>query len=135
MQKKFLRTSILTLVMGLSLLTASHAMDPDPESQSPNLRTINARIKTYQYESTKCQTRLALLQLTGADAKTGGYRGQSFIGPITGLFHDREKSKHGGWKSSLTGIHVPGCLACETLDSTVSAMVRDQKVYDARDFQ
>ena len=134
MQKKFLRTSVLTLVMGLSLLTASHAMDPDWELERTSIPKITMRINSYQKESTECNARMTQLQMRGASARHGAFPGLRHEGPFSGLTHDREKSGHGGWKSSKTGIHVPGCLACQTLDAAVSAMVREKKVYDARDF-
>ena len=134
MQKKFLRTSILTLVIGLSLLTEIHAMDPDAEYQRPNDAKLVAHIVSYQRESNECRTKLHQIKLREDYEGSKIVGNHRHVGNASSLYHDREKSRHTGWMSSETGIHVPGCYACAILDSTVRAMVRDMMIYDARDF-
>lgn len=133
MQKKFLRTSVLTLVAGLSLLATSHAMAPDAETDHTARARLNGRIQTYIKESDICVENYYKMP------DDGGYIGaSSSVGLYSGIPHIREAGVKG--RTAFRGkggvnLGGPDCSGCKTLDTTVNAMLRDGKVYDARDFQ
>lgn len=129
MQKKFLRTSVLTLVMGLSLLTASHAMDPDAERETSPAK-IKRKIEAYQSESDMCYN----LWREQTPDINGNRLLNSYLGEYTEREHERGLWGRAHEVNKKTGIHSGGCRQCSKMDQAVDAMISKKKEYDAREF-
>jgi len=91
MQKKFLRTSVLTLVIGLSLLTDINAMAADDEDPPRTVQLIAASRAQPLLEISECMIRLKMFRPGDTTAKY--VRWKSFV----------QRNKHTRYCDGWTG--------------------------------
>ncbi len=129
MQKKFLRTSVLTLVMGLSLLTESLAMAPDMDYFRAHSASRKNKIEAYKKEASGCYNAWN----NKKPDKFGNKLNATMPGLASGLEHERWPEA--GWESTSpnTGIHNVGCDSCMALSRAVAKMLKDGIVCEARE--